>query len=124
MLLIALPALACAMPVCAEDAAATPAAQAMPCHEEGGRDSEKERIAPVKLLKDCMGQDLMAAPNAADIQPAAFNDTASPALPVQAGPLMSVPAGQRHLPRAPPGRKTAPALFQSSLILTTGRARL
>ena len=116
--LVLLPSLACAMPVCSMS---QPSDSQMPCHDQ--MDSGQIDLDKLMTLQDCMGVDFQVAKKAHDFglndkskntfdQVAVIVDTFNWFILVSKSP-----------PRAPPLNRIS-LQFESSIILTTQRFRI
>lgn len=123
MLVMLTPSLACAMPICADEAQA--AAVEQPCAGHNGHhdSGKKEPVKKVNLLKDCMGVDLQVADDDASVKvPDLKKD-----IPFDIGfvtyPTKIWTAAAAIEIRGPPDWPD-PSQTQPSLILTTQRFRI
>lgn len=124
MLVMFTPSLACAMPICADEAQA--AAVERPCagHRNHSDSEKKSPVGKVNLLKDCMGVDLQVADDAASVKipdlkkDIIFDDG------LVAYSAKIRPAAVVIEIRGPPPGWPDPSRIQPSLILTTQRFRI
>ena len=123
MLVMLTPSLACAMPVCADEAHA--AATEQPCaeHHPGHETSDKRSTGKVNLLLDCMGIDLQKADTASLDKPDLKTDPVVYALAADIGTSPPAHADSGTI-RGPPPDWPALSQTQSSLLLTTQRFRI
>ncbi len=125
MLVMLTPSLACAMPICADEAQA--AAVEQPCAGHSGHhqsSEKKEPVGKVNFLKDCMGVDLQVADDAASVKvPDLKKDTPFDDSLV-AYPAKIWPAVAAIEIRGPPPDWLAFLLTQPSILLTTQRLRI
>lgn len=127
MLVMLTPSLACAMPVCADEAQA--AATEQPCaehhagHDTGSGKESSSSPKGVNFLIDCMGVDLQTTDSAAvqksDIQAGLI----FAAIPIMALPVVPAPAQSSEIRGPPPNRLTL-SQTQPSILLTTQRLRI
>lgn len=123
MLVMLTPSLACAMPVCADEAQA--AATEQPCaeHHPGHESSDKKDTGKVNFLLDCMGVDLQKADTASLDKP---DLKADPVIYALAADIVTSPLAHADSStiRGPPPDWSALSRTQPSILLTTQRFRI
>lgn len=127
MLVMLTPSLACAMPICADEAQA--AATEQPCaehHAGHDTDSGKESSSSpkgVNFLIDCMGVDLQTADSASVQKPDIQAGLIFSAVINTDVPVIPAPAQSSEI-RGPPPDWLALSQTQPSILLTTQRLRI
>ena len=123
MLVMLTPSLACAMPVCAGDAAVKTVANPCPEHTANHSSNQKSEAGQkLKLLKDCMGVDLQVADSISIDKP----DVHSPVFAFVWGSSLPViePDAKADAIRGPPPDWPSAHSIKPSLILSTQRFRI
>lgn len=122
-LLMLMPSLACAMPVCAQSLKSSASIE-KPCHDhEASQESGKQKSDHIRFVIDCMGVDLQKADTAhfekADLRTVLID------LPFIDNALTSQNSDYRpQIIRGPPPDRFAGDQDHSSIILTTQRLRI
>jgi hypothetical protein len=117
-LLVFLPSLACAMPVCSMS---QPVDSQVPCHDQ--KENDQASLDKLMILQDCMGIDFQIAKKAPDFEmkdkgKITFDQVAAIVYTNNRSILAS-----KIPPRAPPLSRNA-LQFEPSIVLTTQRFRI
>ena len=127
MLVMLMPSLACAMPVCADKAQVTapeqPCAEHHPGHDTGNGKDSSPPPKGINFLIDCMGVDLQTADNATVQKPDIQAGPVFAAIIIRDVPVVPAPVDHREI-RGPPPDWPDLLQAQPSILLTTQRFRI
>lgn len=123
-----MPSLACAMPVCGPQAQAE-AAKKQPCAEHctdcaGHAHKDQKKSGKPMLMKDCMGLEFQVTDNGPSIHKPDVTKDAPAILAAHVLPVMIWTPGDAVEIRGPPPEWPALSQIQPSIILTTQRFRV